>query len=79
MMTKIRESCLCQRRAHASKHTDALELQIVMGFINGPIMKRPGFSRYMDVVPVSALTQIQYTLQEMRFHAPSEHRIDGQA
>jgi hypothetical protein len=65
--------CIGQHSLHRGNH-----LQVVMGFVNGPVMTRPSFSRYLDALPISALNQISYTLQEMRFHVPSEHKIDGQ-
>lgn len=53
--------------------------QVVMGFDDGPVMKRFGFSRYLDALPLTALSETSFTLIEMRVHAPSEHKIDGQS
>jgi hypothetical protein len=49
------------------------------GVMTGPRISVKGFSRYLPDLPLSAVTTVNYTLHEIRFHTPSEHLIDGQS
>lgn len=48
----------------------------VMG-IGGPRISVHGFSRYLQDLPLDKVAVVNYTLKEIRFHTPSEHKIDG--
>ena len=43
----------------------------------GPRISVHAFSRYLQDLPLDKVAVVNYTLKEIRFHTPSEHKIDG--